>query len=124
MKIVLASESPFRRRAMDMLGVPYEVCPSRIDEKTIREAGPADLTRKLAEAKAWKVARERPDAVIVSGDTVASKGAKIYEKPRDLDEAAQFLRELSGILRWFSEPASPDRPVRSLGSTATTKSIL
>ena len=36
MKIVLASESPFRRRAMDMLGLAYETRPSRIDEKTIR----------------------------------------------------------------------------------------
>ena len=29
MKIVLASESQFRRRAMDMVGVPYETRPAR-----------------------------------------------------------------------------------------------
>jgi septum formation protein len=96
MKIVLASESQFRKRALDMLGLAYEVFPSRIDERTIRDSNPAELTRKLAEAKAWKVASECPDAVIVSGDAVVSKDGRIYEKPRSLDEAAQFLRELSG----------------------------
>ena len=96
MKIVLASESPFRKRAMDLLGVQYEMCPSGVDEKVIRDRDPAELTRKLAEAKARKVATERPDAVIVSGDAVAAKDGKILEKPRDLEEAARFLRELSG----------------------------
>jgi septum formation protein len=96
MKIVLASESEFRRRALDMLGLAYEIRPSGIDEKAIRDNDPADLTRKLAEAKARKVAGEYPDAVVVSGDAVVSKGERIYEKPRSTSEAAQFLRELSG----------------------------
>jgi len=96
MKIVLASESPFRKRALDMLGLACEVCPSRIDEKSIRDTNPADLTRKLAEAKAHKIASEHQDAVVVSGDAVASKNGSIFEKPRSLEEAAKFLRELSG----------------------------
>jgi septum formation protein len=96
MKIVLASQSPFRRRALDMLGLAYEICPSEIDEKAIRDSNPAILTEKLAEAKARKVASEYPDAVVISGDAVVSKGNRIYEKPRTMEEAAQFLRELSG----------------------------
>ena len=96
MKIVLASESPFRRRAMDMVGIPYETRPANIDEKAIRDDDPETLTRKLAEAKPWKVASECPDAVIVSGDAVAAKGGRIYEKPVDFDEAVKFLAEFSG----------------------------
>jgi septum formation protein len=96
MKIVLASESPFRKRALDIIGVPYEVFPSRFDEKAIRDHDPARLTLKLAEAKARHIADQRPDAIIVSGDAVASKEARIFEKPRDHQEAAAFLRELSG----------------------------
>jgi septum formation protein len=95
-KVVLASESPFRRRAMDMVGIPYETRAANIDEKAIRDDDPTMLTRKLAEAKAWKVAGECPDAVIVSGDAVAAKDGKIYEKPVDLEEAAKFLAEFSG----------------------------
>jgi septum formation protein len=78
-----------------MLGLAYEICPSEIDEKAIRD-NPAILTEKLAEAKARKVASEYPDAVVISGDAVVSKGNRIYEKPRTMEEAAQFLRELSG----------------------------
>lgn len=96
MKIVLASESPFRKRALDLLGVQYETFPAAIDEKAIRDPDPFALTTKLAEAKAWKVAKLFPDAVIVSGDAVAAKNGRIFEKPCDNGEAAGFLRELSG----------------------------
>jgi septum formation protein len=96
MKIVLASESPFRRRALDMLGLEYEVSPSRIDEKAIRDDNPRELTRKIAEAKARKIGGDFPDAIIVAGDAVAAKGSRIFEKPRDLREADEFLHELSG----------------------------
>jgi septum formation protein len=96
MKIILASESRFRKRAMDLLAIPYETSPSGIDEKAIRDPDPARLTQKLAEAKAKFVANRHSDAVIVAGDAVVAKGSRIYEKPIDNDEAAQFLRELSG----------------------------
>ncbi len=96
MKIILASESPFRKRAMDMLGIPYETRPSRIDEKAIRHDDPRELTRQLAEAKARKIASECPDAVVVSGDAVAAQGNTIYEKPRDKAEARTFLKAFSG----------------------------
>lgn len=96
MRVVLASESQSRRRALDILGLTYEVRPSTIDEKSIRDTDPAALTKKLAEAKAWKVASTVRDAVVVSGDAVVAKDEKIFEKPRNNDEAAEFLRELSG----------------------------
>jgi len=96
MKIILASESPFRKRALDMLGLPYETFPAAIDEKAIRHDDPAELTRVLAEAKARTVASHCKDAVIVAGDAVAAKNGHIYEKPHSREEAAQFLRELSG----------------------------
>ncbi|HLV86380.1 MAG TPA: Maf family nucleotide pyrophosphatase [Candidatus Sulfotelmatobacter sp.] len=96
MKLVLASESEFRRHAMDLIGLPYEVRPSRIDEKAIRDDDPRRLTLTLAEAKARKIAGECPESVIVSGDAVAAKDGKIYEKPRDREEAGRFLREFSG----------------------------
>jgi septum formation protein len=124
MKIVLASESPFRRRAMDMVGVPYEARPASIDEKAIRHDDPEQLTRQLAEAKVWKVAGECPDAVIVSGDAVAAKNGRIYEKPRDLNEAAQFLREFSGNeFQFVTSLAVLHAPKRKLLSSVETSNI-
>ncbi len=96
MRIILASESLSRKRAMDILGLAYEIRPSAIDEKTIRDSDPIALTKKLAEAKAWEVAGFFQDAVIVSGDAVVAKEGKIFEKPRGIDEAVEFLHEFSG----------------------------
>src|SRR5271166_7020051 len=95
MRLVLASESQSRRRALDLLGIAYEVYPSAIDEKAIRDSDPAALTMKLAEAKAWKVASALDDAVVVAGDAVVVKDERIFEKPRDIAEG------------WSSSASSP-----------------
>jgi septum formation protein len=124
MKIVLASESPFRKRALDMLGLAYEVCSSRIDEKSIREVNPAELTRKLAEAKARHVAAQYPSSIIVSGDAVAAKGQRIFEKPRDHEEAAAFLRELSDAeFQFFTALAVLDSGTGRMLSTIESLNI-
>lgn len=96
MRVVLASESQSRKRAMDLLGIAYETRPSGIDEKSIRDPGPGALTKKLAEAKAWKLADACAGAVIVAGDAVVVKDGTIFEKPRNIEEAVEFLGELSG----------------------------
>ncbi len=96
MRLVLASESVSRKRALDILGLAYEVHPSAIDEKAIRDSDPAALTKKIAEAKALKVAQSFQETIVVSGDAVVAKDGKIMEKPRTHDEALEFLRELSG----------------------------
>jgi septum formation protein len=101
MRVVLASESQSRRRALDILGLDYEVHPSEIDEKAIRDSDPAALTKKLAEAKAWKVASAVENAVVVSGDAVVAKAGRILEKPRGKEEALEFLRDLSGSVFHF-----------------------
>jgi 7-methyl-GTP pyrophosphatase len=124
MRIVLASESPFRKRAMDLLGLPYETRPSQIDEKAIRDDDPAQLTRKLAEAKAQKIAGECPDAIIVSGDAVAAKGSRIFEKPRTRGEAAEFLREFSGsTFQFVTSLAVLNARTRRMLSTVETLDI-
>src|SRR5579864_9310145 len=101
MRLVLASESQSRRRALDILGLAYEVCPSATDEKAIRDPDPAALTKKLAEAKAWKIANRLHDAVVVAGDAVVAKDGRIFEKPRTNEEAIEFLSDLSGSIFQF-----------------------
>jgi septum formation protein len=124
MRVVLASESQSRKRALDILGLKYEVRPSAIDEKSIRDADPAALTKKLAEAKAWKVASDVQDAVVVSGDAVVLKDRKILEKPRGMEEAVEFLRELSGSAFQFVTSLTVLRSdTRKMLSTVETSEI-
>jgi septum formation protein len=109
---------------MDILGITYEVCPSAIDEKSIRDSDPAVLTKKLAEAKAWKVASICQDAVVVSGDAVAAKQGKIFEKPQSIEEAAAFLHELSGSTFQFVTSLTVVRSdTRRMLSTVETSEI-
>jgi MAF protein len=123
-RVVLASESQSRKRALDILGLTYEVRPSAIDEKSIRDSDPAALTRKLAEAKAWKVASDIEDAVVVSGDAVVAKDGRILEKPRSNDEAGEFLRELSGSAFQFVTSLAVIRSdTRRMLSTVETSEI-
>ena len=124
MRVVLASESQSRKRALDILGLTYEVRPSAIDEKSIRDSDPAVLTRKLAEAKAWKVAGDLPDAVVVSGDAVVAKGGKILEKPQGKEQAVEFLRELSGsVFQFVTSLAVIRSDTRRMLSTVETSVI-
>jgi len=124
MRVVLASESQSRKRALDILGLTYEVRPSEIDEKSIRDSDPGTLTRKLSEAKAWKVASETQDAVVVSGDAVVAKDGKILEKPRGIDEAEEFLRELSGsAFRFVTSLTVIRTDTRRMLSTVETSEI-
>src|ERR1700751_46500 len=70
-KVVLASESQARKRALDILGLKYEVHPSAIDEKAVRDADPAALTRKKMRALSvprsfaglWPAPGSRPAAI-------------------------------------------------------------
>jgi len=124
MRVVLASESRSRRRALDILGITYEVYPSEIDEKSIRDSDPAALTKKLAEAKAWKVVSLFQDAVVVSGDAIVAKDGKIFEKPRGNDEAVGFLQELSGSVFQFVTSLTVIRSdTRRMLSTVETSEI-
>jgi Nucleotide-binding protein implicated in inhibition of septum formation len=42
------------------------------------------------------VAKTRPDAVVLAADTLVAIDDAVIGKPKDLDEAAQMLRRLSG----------------------------
>ena len=124
MRVVLASESQSRKRAMDILGIRYEIRPSAIDEKSVRDPDPAALTRKLAEAKAWKVAGDCTDAVVIAGDAVVAKEGTIFEKPRSIEEAVDFLGELSGSTFQFVTSLVVVRSdTRIMLSTAETSEI-
>jgi septum formation protein len=96
MRIILASQSEFRKKALEILGLKYEVKPSNIDEKSIRDSNPVELARKLAEAKALEVAKTEEDSIIIASDLFVTFNSKIYEKPISEEEAFEMLKSFSG----------------------------
>ncbi|MDE2240503.1 MAG: septum formation protein Maf [Rhodospirillales bacterium] len=98
-RLILASISPSRKAILAGAGVPFEAMPSQVDEAALKagfSGPPASLASALALAKAQSVSAQYPDALVIGADQLLVCGARIYDKPRDLTEAAAHLRTLSG----------------------------
>jgi septum formation protein len=97
MKIVLASASPRRADILRDAGIPFEVVVAEVDESPRRGEHPADLVRRLAEAKAREVAGfAAAPAIVVGADTMVVLNDAILGKPGSDAEARAMLERLSG----------------------------
>lgn len=93
MKLILGSKSASRRLILKSLGYQFEVMDPNIDEKAIRDPDPSKLTLTLANAKADALLPLINDpAILITSDQIVLCDNKIYEKPRDVDEARHFLQ--------------------------------
>ena len=89
--LILASGSPRRAKILRDCGVEFAVVKSDAPEVSY----PHDPERTVRENALSKGAAVSGGDVL-SADTIVWFNGKIYGKPRDLDEAKEFLRELSG----------------------------
>ena len=80
MKITLASGSPRRAKILKDLGVEFDVVKTDAPEVSYPHEGAAAAPRRR----------------VLSADTIVWFDGRIYGKPRALEEAKKFLRELSG----------------------------
>lgn len=78
-------------------GVAFEVVPSAVDERKVKaRLGAADdIAAELSAVKAISVSRARPDDWVIGSDSVVSVAGRIFDKPRDREEAAGHLRFFS-----------------------------
>ncbi len=95
MKIVLASTSPRRSELLDMLKVPFEIRPSHIEEKATFHEKPEQIVMGLSFEKAYQVAREMPDAIVIGSDTIVYLD-EVLGKPDSKADAFKMLKKLSG----------------------------
>lgn len=94
--LVLASASPRRTGILTGLGLAHEVCPAEIDERYRDGESPAEHAERLAREKALVVAGQRPEALVVAGDTVVVVEGDVLGKPAGSDDARQMLARLAG----------------------------
>lgn len=108
-RVYLASKSPRRRDLLKQIGVNFEVLllreypPTRQDIDETQVAGePPDqyvlrLAKQKAEVGATRVQERRlPVLPVLSADTSVELDGEIIGKPADTQQAAAFLRRLSG----------------------------
>ena len=102
MKIILASKSEVRRKILQKNKIDCEVIPSNIDEDQFKEslinekATPEIISKNLAELKANKVSRKRPDELVLGADSVIDLKNELISKPKSREEALNILLKLNG----------------------------
>ena len=96
MDIILASTSPYRRRLLERLQLPFRCVPPATEERPFPGEKPGALAGRLALEKARAVATKEPRAIVIGSDQVASLGGVILEKPGSHPVAREQLRASSG----------------------------
>jgi septum formation protein len=98
--LVLASRSAVRRTLLEAAGVPVEVRPADIDERSLETVMPSEtpaaVAALLARQKALAVAALHPARMVLGADQVLALDAKLFSKPADRAAARAQLRALSG----------------------------
>jgi septum formation protein len=89
-RLTLASRSPQRRAILEQLGVEFKVENPDVEE--LHDGWPRQVVVENALRKARSVQGER----VLGVDTAVVLDGRIFGKPGDAEEAATFLRRLSG----------------------------
>jgi len=100
MELVLASQSASRRALLEAAGLAFHAVPAAVDEETIKQSARAEgmpveeAATLLADAKAARVARRHPEAVIIGADQILVCEGEWFDKPADVEAARAHLLRL------------------------------
>jgi len=95
-KIILATTSPHRQKAFEMLELDFAAEGSDIDEDFEgRPTTPDELVKQLSKLKAESVAKNHSEGIIVGFDSVGWFDNSILEKPKSREESFNRLQSLS-----------------------------
>ena len=96
-KLILASNSPRRKKIFSDMGLEYEVIPSNYDEKIEDDIFSYEKIEDIATQKCLDVVRRvDKNSLVFAADTVVVLHNKILGKPHTKENAYKMLKELSG----------------------------
>lgn len=95
-KLVLASNSPTRKKLLTDAGLIFEIDPSNYEEDMTLPMSPKELVAHLSRGKAKDVAQRHKKVVILGADTIIVYKDKILGKPYTPERAKEMLKMLSG----------------------------
>jgi len=96
-KIILASKSPRRSELMRIAGFKFEVRSKDVPEDHPADTKAEDIPLFLARKKASALLPElHDDEVVIGADTIVILDGKIYEKPKDREDAISMISDLCG----------------------------
>jgi len=138
MRLILASASPRRSELLRAAGYEFEVVAAAVDESVRAGESPAMYVRRLAADKSAAAqagtAKGAPharalfvgprfsgaDPIVLGADTAVVIDGEILGKPRDDEDAARFLRRLSGTRHEVLTGLSLRQGTAEVGRVETT----
>jgi septum formation protein len=121
--LILASASPRRRDYLDMLGLSFSVEVTDTAERVLPGETPEEHVERLSREKASAVARRRPEAAVLGGDTVVVLDDEILGKPEDAEDAERMLLRLSGRSHVVASGLALVLPTGEVRSGVTTTEV-
>ncbi len=96
--LILASQSPARRRLLKRLGFKFKAVSPNVDEDKFQAKikTPKTLVRVLADEKARAVAERFPEAVVIGSDQMMVCRSRVFGKPHTIRGACEQLAFCSG----------------------------
>ncbi|MBO6794354.1 MAG: septum formation inhibitor Maf [Balneolaceae bacterium] len=95
LKIVLASQSPRRKKLLSQLGLTFDVKPSTCEE-IITSNNPVEVVSSLSLQKAEEVSSRCANSLVIGSDTIVVLDGQILGKPENERNAIDMLNSLSG----------------------------
>ena len=101
-KIILASASEVRKKILQENGIIVEVIPANVDENQAKEAllkekaTPGIISKNLAELKANKISKKKPNEFVLGADSVIDLNSELISKPTSREKALSILVKLNG----------------------------
>ena len=96
MRLILASVSPRRKEILALLGIPFEVVPSGVEEHSELHRTATEEVLLLAREKACSVASKHADVAVLGSDTLIDLDGRKVGKPTSREDALETLRKLVG----------------------------
>ncbi len=120
MNLILASTSPYRRRLLERLRLPFTCIDPEIEESLQDGESPKARACRLATEKALLAAETLQDeAIVIGSDQVACLGSEILHKPGAPEAAiaqltassGQTVQFWTGVSLWTSPGEAPTQRV-------------
>ena len=95
-RLCLASASLPRQRLLKWGGFDFVSTPAGIAEDPLPQESPQSYLERMVWEKGRAVQKQHPQHVVLSADTIVLQNQRIFQKPRDAQQARWTLQELSG----------------------------
>ena len=95
-EIILASKSPRRIEILKMIGLDFDITPSKLDEKIKIDLTGKPFAEYWSKEKAKLISNQYPNRIVIGADTIVVFKNQTLGKPKDDNDSKNMLKMLSG----------------------------